>query len=140
MEVLAKESARWLRQAEYDLKAADWNLEGGFFAPACFLAQQGAAKSLRAYLFLKKEDTHETKSVVELLERAVTYEESFKKFISPSGRLDIHYKTSRFPDSLPGGIPSEVIIERDAREAIVVAGDIISAVEAARKEYMPETI
>ncbi|VAV83919.1 hypothetical protein MNBD_DELTA01-1580 [hydrothermal vent metagenome] len=140
MEILAKESSRWLRQAEYDLKAADWNLEGGFFAPACFLAQQGAAKALRAYLFLKKEDTHETKSVVELLERAVTYEETFKAFIGPSGRLDIHYKTSRFPDSLPGGIPSEVIIERDAREAIVVAGDIITAVEIARKEYMPETI
>ncbi len=140
MEVLAKESSRWLRQAEYDLKAADWNLEGGFFAPACFLAQQGAAKALRAYLFLKKEDTHETKSVVELLERAVTYEETFKEFIGPSGRLDIHYKTSRFPDSLPGGIPSEVIIERDAREAIVVAGDIIRAVEVAKKDYMPETI
>jgi HEPN domain-containing protein len=140
MEVLAKESARWLRQAEYDLKAADWNLEGGFFAPACFLAQQGAAKALRAYLFLKKEDTHETRSVVELLERAVSYEESFKEHIAPSGRLDIYYKTSRFPDSIPGGVPSEVIIERDAREAIVVAADIIRTVELARKEYMPETI
>lgn len=138
MEVHLKESERWLRQAEYDLKAAEWNLDGGFYAPACFLAQQSAAKSLRAFLFIMKEDARETRSVVELLDRAITYEEGFKEFVGSSGRLDLYYKTTRFPDSIPGGIPAEVITERDAREAIKLASDILVITERKRKDNLPE--
>ncbi|MEE9614578.1 MAG: HEPN domain-containing protein [Thermodesulfobacteriota bacterium] len=139
MEVMAKEAMRWLRQAEYDLKAAEWNQEGGFHAPACFWAQQAAAKGLRAYLFFMKEDARETRSVVDLLQRAITYEEGFKEFVGASGRLDIYYKSSRFPDAIPGGIPAEVITERDSREAVRQASDILALSEAKRKDYVPET-
>lgn len=140
MEVLAKEADRWLRQAEYDLKAAEWNQQGGFFAPACFWAQQSAAKSLRSFLFLNREDAKETRSVIDLLDRAITYEEEFRNFVGELTRLDIYYKTSRFPDALPGGIPAEVITERDSREAIRQAGDLIALVEKKRKSYLPETM
>ncbi len=140
MEVHLKESERWLRQAEYDLKVAEWNLDGGFHAPAGFWAQQSAAKSLRAFLFLMKEDARETRSVVDLLDRAITYEEGFKEFVERSGRLDLYYKTSRFPDSIPGGIPAEVITVRDAREAIKLASDILELTERKRKDNLPETL
>lgn len=133
-----KESERWLRQAEYDLKASEWNLDGGFHAPACFWAQQSAAKALRAFLFIMKEDARETRSVVELLDRAITYEEGFKEFVGSSGRLDLYYKTTRFPDSIPGGIPAEVITERDAREAIKLASDILVITERKRKDNLPD--
>ncbi len=138
MEVHLKESERWLRQAEYDLKASEWNLDGGFHAPACFWAQQSAAKALRAFLFIMKEDARETRSVVELLDRAITYEEGFKEFVGSSGRLDLYYKTTRFPDSIPGGIPAEVITERDAREAIKLASDILVITERKRKDNLPD--
>lgn len=138
IEGLSKECDRWLRQAEYDLRAAQWCLEGKFYGPACFMAQQAAAKVLRAYLFLKKEDPRETRSVAELLQRAVTYDESFKGFAGSSGRLDLYYKTSRFPDAIPGAIPAEIITERDATEAVKISGDIIRAVEEARKNNLPE--
>jgi HEPN domain-containing protein len=135
MEVHIKESERWLRQAEYDLKAAEWNIEGGFHAPACFWAQQSAVKSLRSFLFLMQEDSREARSVVDLLDRAITYEEGFKDFVESSGRLDLYYKTSRFPDSIPGGIPAEVITGRDSREAIRLASDILALAEQKRKEH-----
>ena len=35
------EARRWLQQALYDLKAARWNIQGGFHDTACFLAQTG---------------------------------------------------------------------------------------------------
>ena len=140
MELVFKEADRWLRQAEYDLKAADWNLEGGYHFAACFWAQQAAGKAIRAFLFYNKEDTKETRSVVELLERAITYKESFKELVEPAGRLDLYYKTSRFPDAIPGGIPAEVFTSRDAREAVRIAGDIIRLVEDVRKDYIPETL
>jgi HEPN domain-containing protein len=138
LEGLAKECDRWLRQAQYDLKAAEFTLEGKFFSQASFLSQQAAAKAVRAFLFLKKEVAHETRSVAELLGRALVYEENFKEFVEGSGRLDLYYKTSRFPDAIPGAIPSEVITERDAREAVKIAGDIVRAVEGIRKEHLPE--
>ena len=140
MELMTKEADRWLRQAEYDLKVADWNHEGGFYAPSCFWAQQSAAKSLRAFLFLNKEDAGETRSVAELLDRAITYEERFERLVDAAGRLDLYYKTSRFPDSIPGGIPAEVIKERDSKEAIDLASNILRVVEEIRKEHVPERI
>jgi len=133
MEVLLKEADRWLRQAEYDLRAAEWNREGGFHAPACFWAQQAAAKALRAFLFLNKEDAVLTRSVADLLDRAMTYEEEFK-------RLDLYYKTARFPDALPGGIPAEVISVKDSTDAVKQASDIVAIVERVRKDYLPETL
>ena len=34
------EAQRWFQQAFYDLKATRWNIRGGFYDTACFLAQQ----------------------------------------------------------------------------------------------------
>lgn len=140
MEVLSKEADRWLRQAQYDLRAADWNEQGGFYGPACFLAQQAAAKALRAFLFIYKEDARETRSVVDLLDRAITYEEGFRSFVGTSTSIDIYYKTSRFPDALPGGIPAEVMTIKDSKDAIQQATGIIALVEKKRKGYLPETL
>ncbi|MEK6758385.1 MAG: HEPN domain-containing protein [Deltaproteobacteria bacterium] len=139
MGLLGKEADRWLRQAENDLKASEWCQQGGFFAPACFMAQQAAAKSLRAFLYINKEDAKETRSVADLLDRAMTYEESFKSFVGNSTSLDIYYKTARFPDALPGGIPAEVIARKDSVDAIRQASDIIAMVEKTRKNDLPET-
>lgn len=140
MEGLAKEADRWFRQGENDLRAAEWCEQGGFFAQACFWAQQSAAKMLRSLLFMNKEDARETRSVSELLERCLTYDEDFKTTVAESGRLDIYYKTSRYPDSLPGGIPAELITSRDSREAIKIATDIFKLVEEKRKAYVPEVM
>ncbi len=140
MEILAKEADRWLRQAEYDFRAAEWTLQGKFYAPCCFWAQQAAAKALRGYLFLHKEDAIATRSVVDLLDRVMTYDEDFKVFIGRSTSLDLYYKTARFPDALPGGIPAEVISSKDAIDSVKKASDIIEMVEMQRKEYLPETL
>jgi len=51
----AAEAARWLKQAQYDLKAAKYNAEGQFYATACFSAQQSAEKALKAFLFRQAE-------------------------------------------------------------------------------------
>ena len=45
------EARRWLQQALYDLKAARWNIQGGFHDTACFLAQQAGEKALKSLLY-----------------------------------------------------------------------------------------
>lgn len=140
MELVFREADRWLRQAEYDLKVADWNQQGRFYAPSCFWSQQAAAKALRAFLFLNKEDAIITRSVADLLDRAMTYAEEFKVFVGRSTSLDLYYKTARFPDALPGGIPAEVITEKDSIDALRQASEIVELVEGKRKDYLPDTL
>ncbi|GAB6148717.1 hypothetical protein JCM10135_12590 [Stetteria hydrogenophila] len=38
----------WIRQAERDLENARYELEGGYYEWACFLAQQAAWKAVKA--------------------------------------------------------------------------------------------
>ena len=45
------EGARWLRQAEQDLRDAAYNQEGEKFTLACFLCQQASEKAVKAYLY-----------------------------------------------------------------------------------------
>ena len=45
------EARRWFQQAYYDLEATRWNIQGGFFDTACFLAQQASEKALKALLY-----------------------------------------------------------------------------------------
>jgi HEPN domain-containing protein len=40
------EARRWFQQAFYDLEAARWNMQGGFYDTACFLAQQAGERAL----------------------------------------------------------------------------------------------
>ena len=46
-----EEARRWISQAIFDLKGAEWNLEGRFFNTVCFLAQQGSEKGLKSLLY-----------------------------------------------------------------------------------------
>jgi len=46
-----EEASRWYKQAGFDLKAVAWNIEGGFYDTACFLAQQAGEKALKSLLY-----------------------------------------------------------------------------------------
>jgi len=46
-----KESMRWSRQAEKDLKASKNSLKSGDYEWACFQAQQAAEKALKSILY-----------------------------------------------------------------------------------------
>ena len=78
--------------------------------------------------------------MVDLLDRAITYEEEFRGFVGSGRSLDLYYKTSRFPDAIPGGVPAEVISQKESVEAIRQAADIIAIVEKKRKDYLPESL
>ncbi|MBN1102205.1 MAG: HEPN domain-containing protein [Deltaproteobacteria bacterium] len=45
------EARRWFQQGLFDLKAAEWNMKGGFYNTACFLCQQSAEKALKSVLY-----------------------------------------------------------------------------------------
>lgn len=113
-----EQGRRWLAQAEADLNAARYN----------FLAQQSAEKALKAYLYARGEERVFGHAVTELLGRAGG---AFESLGEDAPILDAYYLPSRYPDSLPGGIPAEVFGRNAAQTALDVSGRVLGV---ARKE------
>jgi len=122
------ESKRWFEQAKYDLKTSQWNVKGNLFAPACFWAQQSAEKAVKAFLYSKGERFVIGHSVSELVEKCKIYDKDFKTLIQIGAFLDRFYIPTRYPNSLPGGIPAHAYRRKDSVEAIKMAQKILDFV------------
>ena len=125
-----EEAKRWISQASYDLKAAEWNLEGGFNNTACFLAQQSAEKALKSILYYAGTSRTRimTHSTLQLLEEATPLIPSLASLADDARELDLHYIPARYPNGLPGGFPHSFYGEKTARTAIQCAERIVQAV------------
>ncbi len=123
-----KEYRRWLKQAEIDLDDARYSAEGGRYNLACFLCQQAAEKALKAYLYLQGNQLVWGHSVAELADDASGADAGFEGLKETGSFLDRLYIPTRYPNGLPGGIPSEAFNDKDAQEAIQAAKAVIDAV------------
>ena len=127
-----RNAARWLRQAEYDLKQAERLLEEGVFSYAAFFAEQSAQKSLKAFLLSRGRRLVAIHSVGELAREAVKLEGKFQPLIDRAKRLDRHYLTARYPDALPEpAIPAEAYAREDAEEAVTTARIVFDTARSA---------
>lgn len=124
------EGRRWLLQAERDLDDAEFNLSGGRYNVACFLAQQSAEKALKAYLFSKGAEEVWGHSVAELCKDAQTFDPAFSQLDPKASPLDKYYIPTRYPNALPGGIPSKAFDENDAKSAIRLTKEVIDFVKS----------
>lgn len=124
------EGARWLRQAEHDLGDAEYCLEGSRYALACFLCQQVGEKALKAFLYARGAEQVLGHSVADLVEECVRLDSDFRDLKPRAAPLDHYYVPTRYPNSLPGGIPAEAFDETDARRALGLAADVIRVVRA----------
>lgn len=122
------EARRWLLQAKRDLDDANFSLEGERFNLACFLSQQAAEKALKAFLIENKEDPlgH---SVAELCEAASLIDTEFRNIKKRVATIDTYYIPTRYPNRLPGGIPSEAYLKEDAERALSICNEVIDMVE-----------
>ncbi|MBS3934247.1 MAG: HEPN domain-containing protein [Truepera sp.] len=124
------DAERWFKQALYDLKAARWNIEGGFNDTACFLAQQASEKALKSLLYYlgARRTALLTHSLVDMVKEAGQEVTSVATLLDEARNLDLHYIPSRYPDSLPAGYPHEHYSRRIAESAVADAEAIVGAV------------
>jgi HEPN domain-containing protein len=61
--------------------------------------------------------------------RATESDAAFDSLRARAAPLDKYYIPTRYPNGLPGGIPSEAFDEVDARRALELAEDVIQFVE-----------
>ena len=121
------EGRRWMAQAERDLDAAELLAGGKHFNLACFHAQQAAEKAVKAFLYAQGVEDPWGHSVGQLLEDARSFDVRFADVVHVGALLDKFYIPTRYPNGLPGGIPSSAYSEQEAQEAMHKAREILRA-------------
>ena len=124
------EARRWFQQASYDLKAARWNAEGGFYDTACFLGQQSGEKALKALMYYcgSRKQALMTHSLVEMIRQRPPAAEGLPGLIEDARILDLHYIPSRYPNGLPSGYPHSFYGDETAEHAIASAQRVLAFV------------
>ncbi len=125
-----EEGNRWLLQAQRDLDDARYAYDGKRFNLACFLAQQAAEKAIKGYLYAQGRALVIGHSVARLCQDAVTFDTAFEDLRQRAAPLDKYYIPTRYPNGLPGGIPSEAFDQVDADRALELAQHVIGFVES----------
>ena len=125
------EARRWFQQAYYDLKATRWNIEGGFYDTACFIAQQAAEKALKSILYFtgSRRKALMTHSTVEMVREAGKKINSLVELINEARELDLHYIPSRYPNGIPSGYPHQFYGRKNADQALAAAEKIFNAIK-----------
>ena len=120
---------RWLAQAEHSLSMAQLLLDGGFWAGACFQAEQTGPLALKAFLFFKGRRYVNIHSVQKLATECGKEDPAFSAMESYSSFLDRFYLTTRYPDALPDpAIPFQSFYESEAKQALDHASKIVEMV------------
>jgi HEPN domain-containing protein len=124
------EARRWFQQAVYDLKATQWNINGGFHNTACFLAQQAGEKALKSLLYYlgARRTALLTHSLVEMVREGGKRVPALKDLLDQARELDFHYIPSRYPNGLPSGYPHQFYDRKVAEQAMVATEKIFSTI------------
>ena len=91
--------------------------ERGRFYLALFHFQQATEKAFRAYLYLKVKsvEVFYTHSIDDLSKMAVEIDPDFGRVMNAK-KLDRYYIPTRYPNSLPGGVPSRYFDDPEEAE------------------------
>jgi HEPN domain-containing protein len=131
-----EEAQRWLIQAQDEFRDADELRLRGRFYLALFHFQQATEKALKAFLYsvVGSEEIFFTHSVYELIQWAKEGVPEFKK-VEKAAKLDQYYIPTRYPNGLPGGVPSRFYTDPDeAHEAMELSRAVLELVEARLRE------
>jgi len=126
-----REAKRWFTHARDEFTDADELRKRNRFYIALFHFQQAAEKALKAFLFMKinSKEILYTHSIADLLEIAKEVDESFKT-IEDAKKLDKYYIPTRYPNGLPGSVPSRFFNDpKEAEEAMQLAQSVIELVQ-----------
>ena len=105
-----KESMRWFKQAEKDLKASKNSLKSNNDEWARFQAQQSAEKDLKSILYGRGFRKILTHSVFELMMEVGKFKVGFEEFKRAAKILDSGYILTKYPNGIAGDLsPSRVL-------------------------------
>jgi HEPN domain-containing protein len=92
------------------------------------MAQQSGEKALKAFLYAQGERNVVGHALLVLVRRCIRHEASFEELEPLCRKLDKFYVITRYPDGLPGLVPSEYFDEDEANQSLEAANFILQAV------------
>ena len=125
-----EEARRWLEAAEEDLRFARYACDGSFFAQACFHAQQGAEKAVKAVHFqtgARAVIGHNVRNLIERLEPRVS---ALDAMLDGARELDLLYLPTRYPNGLDAGTPGRAFSKVQAERALEIAAETVEVVKS----------
>jgi len=122
---------RWLRQAESDLQAARDSFSAGHYDWACFQAQQGAEKAVKALLYHLGRTSIFTHSVADLVDEVGEAVTEVSRLVAPARFLDTFYLSTRYPNALASErAPADYYSREEAERCLSSAESILTAVRS----------
>ena len=122
---MVERSKDWLDQADHDLAQARASLRDGFYEWACFAAQQGAEKAVKALIQSAGGESWGP-SVAELMDRLPKDLKVPEDIRDKALELDQAYIPSRYPNAHPASFPGNTFTRAMAERLIQYAEQIIS--------------
>jgi HEPN domain-containing protein len=121
---MVERSKDWLNQAERDIKQAEASLRDGFYEWACFAAQQGSEKSVKALVQILGGEAwgHSVAALMDALPEENRPHELRDKALE----LDQAYILSRYPNAHPAGFPGTAYTKVMAERLIGYATEIVN--------------
>ena len=126
-----EEAMRWFTHAKDEFIDADELRKRGRFYLALFHFQQSVEKAIKAFLYLnvKSIEVFYTHSINDLIKIAIDVDTEFNKVVSVK-KLDQYYIPTRYPNGLPGGIPSRYYDDpKEAEDAMLLAKKAFELIE-----------
>lgn len=111
----------WLRQGELDITAARDIAGLGHYEWACFLAQQGGEKAVKAVHEMEGTEAwgHSVAALLGGLQEVPEH------VLEAAKGLDKHYIPARYPNSHPVGAPGDLYTKREADQALDDAATVL---------------
>ena len=121
---MVERSKDWLDQAERDIKQAEASLRDGFYEWACFAAQQGAEKAVKALVQSLGGEAwgHSVTALIDNLPEGVKPNHLRDQALE----LDQAYIPSRYPNAHPAGFPGKAYSRKNGERLIEYAKQILT--------------
>lgn len=118
----------WLDQAKENLGHAERSLKMGDYAWTCFAAQQAAEMATKG-LHMKLGQIAWGHSLLDLLEALPEPARPDQDFLEKTKILDKYYIPTRYPNAHPAGPAYRHYTEKEAKEAIDLAREVLEYCE-----------
>ncbi|MEM3404115.1 MAG: HEPN domain-containing protein [Nitrososphaeria archaeon] len=114
---MVERSLDWLKQSKRDLENAEYEIKGGFYEHACFLAQQSSEKAVKAVLQRMGAEAfgHSVAGLLKKLSERLNVEQ---ELINYGKELDKAYIPTRYPNAHPEGAPYELYTKEEAERLV----------------------
>ena len=119
-----RDAGHWLAEAEVDLNLSE-RIAEEFPSRACFHAQQAGEKALKAILSATGQRRVVGHSLSDLGDAVTGHDPTYGELHDEASTLDRFYIATRYPNGLPGGLPSRQYRHEDAEAAVSTARKVL---------------